>query len=221
MKVKEEPLYSKELVSEVLDNMMAPTEERSFLQILMNAEETKSGLLKTTVDENVKTYISGAMGVYADMVCDLFRRFEKQYSYIHHDYRPWIWEMSTDFFEYTKPLINDATTIERLIETFNDRIVGYYVREDKMLVVFLDYLAEECAVVIDPNVFDYPSAIHLSILTRLWLQVKRINENMEKELSNIKWIPSEEDEKRFSDIILLGKRLEQFIKTNGEDLYKD
>ena len=218
--MKEEPLYSKELVSEVLDNMMAPTEERSLLQIVMDAEGTENGLLKTTIDENVKTYLSGAMGVYAGMICDLFHRFEERYGYRFHNYSPWIWEMSTDFVEYTTPLINN-TTIDRLVEAFNDRIVGYYVREDKMLVVLLDYIAEECAVVIDPNVFEYPADIHLSIQSRLLLQVKRVNEKMEKEIANIKWIPSLEDEKRFRDTILLGRRLEHFIKTNGEEDYAE
>ena len=219
--MKDEPLSSKELVSEVLDNMMAPTEERSLLQIVMDAEGTENGLLKTTIDENVKTYLSGAMGVYAGMICDLFNRFEERYGYRFHDYSPWIWEMSTDFVEYTIPLTKVITNIDRLVETFNDRIVGYYVREDKMLVVLLDYIAEECAVVIDPNVFEYPADINLSIQSRLLLQVKGINERHARDIKNIKWIPSIEDEKRFRDTILLGRRLEHFIKTNGEEDYAE
>ena len=197
----------------------APEEERQLLQIVMDALETEPGLLRTTIDENVKTYLSGAMSQMSDVVCDIFKRFEAQYGYTYADYRPWVLNMSPDFLEYTKPLANIVSQ-ESIADYFNKRISGYQVRDkNSMVVVYLDYPAEECACAIHPLVFVDTEKIRTDIQKALWFQVKVYNETLRD--NNFKWIPSIEEEEAYRNKILLGNRLAQFILSDGKELYAE
>lgn len=196
-----------------------PEEKRQLLQIVIDAMETEQCLLRPTIDENVKTYLSGAMAQMSEVICDIFKRFEAQYGYIYADYRPWIFNMITDFIEYTKPLANIVPQ-ESIAEYFNERISGYQVRgKNNIIVVYLDYPAEECACVIHPLVFVDPEKIRTDIQKSLWLQVKAYNETLKN--NNFKFIPSEEAEEAYRNMRLLGDRLAQFIFSDGKELYAE
>lgn len=197
----------------------APEEKRQLLQIVMDALETEQGLVKPTVDENVKTYLSGAMSQMSKIICDIFKRFEAQYGYTYTDYRPWIFNMVPDFIEYTKPLSNIVSQ-ESIAEYFNERISWYQVRgKNNIIVVYLDYPAEENACAIHPLVFVDPEKIRTDIQQSLWLQVKAYNETLRD--NNFKFIPSEEAEEAYRNMRLLGNRLAQFILSDGKELYAE
>lgn len=201
----------------------APEEKRPFIQIVMDALETEQSLVKPTVDENVKTYLSGALAQMSDMVCEVFKRFEAQYGYIFMDYSPWIWGMATDLQEYTKPLIfqNNPMTHEEIEDDLKERISGYQVLDDKIVVVYLDYVAEECGCAIDPLIFEDPLLVRKKLLEYVLIDVQGSNKVLEEHIKTIKWIPSEEDEENFRKMTLLGKRLEAFIKSDGKELYAE
>lgn len=193
----------------------APEETRQLLQIVMDALETEQGLLRTTVDENVKTYLSGAMAKMSEVICDIFKRFEAQYGYTYADYRPWILNMIPDFVEYTKPLSNIVSQ-ESIADYFNARITGYKI-DKNLIVVYLDNTFEEC--VIHPLVFVDTEKIRTDIQQSLWFQVKCYNEKLRD--NNFKWIPSIEEEEAYRNKILLGDRLAQFVLSDGKELYAE
>lgn len=165
----------------------APEETRQLLQIVIDALETEQGLLRTTVDENVKTYLSGAMAKMSEVICDIFKRFEAQYGYTYADYRPWILAMIPAFVEYTKPLSNIVSQ-ESIADYFNTRITGYKLSDKNLILVYLDNTFEEC--VIHPLVFVDTEKIRTDIQQSLWLQVKCYNETLRNNQS--KFIPSED-----------------------------
>lgn len=193
----------------------APEETRQLLQIVMDALETEQGLLRTTVDENVKTYLSGAMAKMSEVICDIFKRFEAQYGYTYADYRPWILNMIPDFVEYTKPLSNIVSQ-EAIADYFNARITWYKI-DKNLILVYLDNTFEEC--VIHPLVFVDTEKIRTDIQQSLWFQVKCYNEKLRDNQS--KWIPSIEEEKTYRNKILLGNRLAQFVLSDGKELYAE
>ncbi len=193
----------------------APEETRQLLQIVMDALETEQGLLRTTVDENVKTYLSGAMSKMSEVICDIFKRFEAQYGYTYNDYRPWILNMIPDFVEYTKPLSNIVSQ-ESIADYFNARITWYKI-DKNLIVVYLDDTFEEC--VIHPLVFVDTEKIRTDIQQSLWFQVKCYNEKLRDD--NFKWIPSIEEEEAYRNKVLLGNRLAQFIFSDGKELYAE
>lgn len=192
-----------------------PEEERQLLQIVKDALETEQGILKSSIDENVKTYLSGAMSKMSEVICDIFKRFEAQYGYTYTDYRQWILNMISDFVEYTKPLSNIVSQ-ESIDEYFNSRITGYKI-DKNLIVVYLDNGAEEC--IIHPLVFVDTEKIRTDIQKSLWLQVKCYNETLSK--NNYKWIPSEEDSEAYQNMVLLGNRLAQFVLSDGKELYAE
>lgn len=194
----------------------APEETRQLLQIVMDALEIEHGLLRTTVDENVKTYLSGAMAKMSEVICDIFKRFEAQYGYTYADYRPWILDMIPAFVEYTKPLSNIVSQ-ESIADYFNARITWYKLSDKNLILVYLDNTFEEC--VIHPLVFVDPEKIRTDIQQSLWLQVKAYNETLKN--NNFKWIPSIEEEEAYRDMVLLGDRLAQFILSDGKELYAE
>lgn len=194
----------------------APEEARQLLQIVMDALETEQGLLRTTVDENVKTYLSGAMAKMSEVICDIFKRFEAQYGYTYADYRPWILEMIPAFVEYTKPLSNIVSQ-ESIADYFNTRITGYKLSDKNLILVYLDNTFEEC--VIHPLVFVDTEKIRTDIQQSLWLQVKCYNETLRD--NNFKFIPSEDVAETYRNMALLGNRLAQFILSDGKELYAE
>lgn len=193
----------------------APEETRQLLQIVMDALETEQGLLRTTVDENVKTYLSGAMAKMSEVICDIFKRFEAQYGYTYADYRPWILEMIPAFVEYTKPLSNIVSQ-ESIADYFNARITWYKI-DKNLIVVYLDNTFEEC--VIHPLVFVDTEKIRTDIQQSLWFQVKCYNETLRDNQS--KFIPSEEVAETYRNMALLGNRLAQFVLSDGKELYAE
>lgn len=199
-----------------------PEDARTILEIISDAKTAKSELLKQSIDENVKTYIAGLIVKYAEITCDIFKRFEKHYGYSYNNYRTWITcGLPANLELYTMPLKSISCTFDTMADMVIGMIADYRCRYDNMIEVdLIDCINNINTINLNPFAIEDTESARINIQTALWLEICKENCSIEDDWNAL----SESDKHKLVNIeykdrlMTIGRRLKNFVISNGEDV---